>query len=111
MLAFNLEPVLGRPSHNHYAFIWVRDTIRLLHILPSDVYVLVDGATCFLYLKTESTETYIPAIQLDKKQQRDIFHYRFVLDWIENPPIVKAYSPALASNIVDILNELNKSLP
>lgn len=107
LLAFHLEPVLGRPSHNHYAMIWTWNTFRLLHVLPSDVYVLVDGTTCYLYLETESTtDTYIPAIHLEKKRTFDILHYRYLLDWIKDPPVIKAYSPDLASNIIDILNFL-----
>lgn len=108
LLAFQLEPVLGRPSHHHYVLIWTWNTFKLLHILPVDVYVLVDGKACYQYLNTLSTETYIPTVHLSTRKQFDMLHYRYLLDWIQDPPIVQAYSPSL-SGVVPILNEVRQA--
>lgn len=56
----------------------------------------------YLYNKS-SHDTYILSIQLDNHIQRDILHYKYLLNWIKEAPVLKAYPPDL-KNDVDIMN-------
>lgn len=111
LLAFNLEPVTGRPAHGYYVLIWsLNDTLTLVHIVRKDWYVLVDDQTCYLYVETDSTDTYIPAIRLDNKRTYNIIHYRYVLDWVSDPPVLKTYPQNDALQAVEILNHVTAQL-
>ena len=108
-LAFNLEFVPGRPWHGHYVLIWKWNEFTLIRIFPLDVFVLIDKDLLYRYWKTSSKNTYIPAIRLDTHVQKDILHYRYLLEWIKEPPIVKSYPPNL-SNEIEILNHVSQTL-
>lgn len=105
-LAFNFG--LGRPWHGHYVLLWKWKNLVLIHILPSDAFVLVENGFLFRYINTTSKNTYIPAIRIDNQTQKDILHYRYILDWIKKPPVVKVYPPIL-KNEIEILNHLSKT--
>lgn len=109
LLLFNLEPVPGRPADHHYVTIWTHNEFRLVHILPSDWYVLIDQSVLYLYFKTDSLDTYIPAIRLDTQREQEILHYRYLLDWMRESPVVIAYPKNLKS-VTDILNHVTTSL-
>lgn len=108
-LAFNLEFVPGRPWHGHYVLIWKWNEFTLVRIFPQDVFVLIDKDLMYRYWMTSSKETYIPAIRLDTGVQNEILHYRYLLDWIKEPPIVKSY-PRNVSNEIEILNHVSRNL-
>lgn len=108
LLAFNLEVIPGRPWHGYYALIWKWNENILIRILPQNVFVLVDGNVVYRYVGN-SKDTYSPAIRLDTYMKKEILHYRYLLEWIQEPPIVKPYSSNL-SNEIDILNYLTKAL-
>lgn len=109
LLLFNLEPVPGRPADDHYVMIWTYNDYRLIHILPGNWYVLIDQDILYLYFKTNSLETYIPAIRLDSQRETEIFHYQYLLEWIKQSPVVRAYPKHLKS-VTDILNHVTSSL-
>lgn len=109
LLLFNLNPIPGKPYHNHFVLIWTWKKFQLIQILPQNWYVLVDHGILYSYEPTEALDTYIPAIRLDTHRRHDIFHYRYLLDWIKEAPIAKAYSPHL-KDLVDILNQVTASL-
>lgn len=106
LLLYNVQP-FGHVKH--YALIWSWNNMRLLRILPTDEFVLVDGDSCFLYENSEESrdETYVPAIRLDNHRRYSIWHYRYLLEWIETPPLVVPYS---AKGLINILNEVSTSL-
>lgn len=108
-LAFNLELIPGRPWHGHYILLWKWNEFTLIRILPQDFFVLVDKDLLYRYLNTTSKDTYIPAIRLDTQLQKDILHYRYLLDWIKEPPVVKPYPPKL-TNDIEILNYVTQTL-
>lgn len=107
-LAFNLEAVPGRPWHGYYALIWKWNDYVLIRILPRNVFVLVDGNAVYRYMGT-SKDTYLSAVRLDTYMVRDILNYRYLLEWIREPPIAKSY-PSKLSNEIEILNHLAKTL-
>lgn len=109
LLLFNLEPIPGRPSNNHYVLIWVWQDFRLIRIIPQDWYVLVDGDHLYLYTDVDSLDTYISAIRLDTYREHQIFHYRYLLDWIREQPVVKPY-PSHLQDVVAILNHITSTL-
>ncbi|GFQ76128.1 uncharacterized protein TNCT_244101 [Trichonephila clavata] len=109
LLLFNLEPIPGRPTHKHYAMIWMWKDFRVVRILPSDWYVLVDNQLVYLYVQTNSLDTYIPAIRLDTQREHYLLHYNYLLDWIKEPAIIVPY-PTHIKNVIEILNHLTKSL-
>lgn len=109
LLAFNLEPVTGRPRHGHYAVIWTWHHFSLLRIVPYNWYVLIDRDTPYLYTDPESNATYVTAVRLDTKREYHLLHFRFLLDWIQEPAVVQAYEPTL-SHVIDILNDLSLRL-
>lgn len=77
--------------------------------MPQDWYVLVDGKTLYLYMDTESMDTYIQAIRLDSRHEYNILHYRYVLDWVKQPPSIRVYPPT-THNVIEILNYIRASL-
>lgn len=107
LLLFNLEPVRGRPSHNHYSLIWTWNEYILLRILPQNWYVLIDKDILYLYMNTESIDTYIPAIQINTRRIHSILHYRYLLEWIHERPLVQAYPPHM-KDVLDILNYMRR---
>lgn len=107
-LAFNLEAVPGRPWHHHYALIWTWKKVVLIRIFPMNVYVLVDKNIIYRYMEA-SEKTYVSAVQLDTYALVKILNYRYLLDWILEPPITKAYDSKLSSE-VEILNHLTENL-
>lgn len=109
LLLFNLDPIPGRPHHNHFALIWIWQEFKLIQIFPQNWYVLVDKDILYSYEPTDSLDTYISAIRLDTHRKHEIFHFRYLLDWIKEAPVAKAYSPQ-QTNLVDILNEITSSL-
>lgn len=109
LLAINLEPVPGRPWHGHYVLMWKWNEFTLIRIFPQDVFVLVDKDLIYRYETTSSKNTYIPAVCINTKVERDILHYRYLLEWIKEPPVVKAYPPDLSDD-VGILNYMSKIL-
>ena len=108
-LAFNLEFIPGRPWHGHYVLLWKWNEFTLIRILPRDVFVLVDKDLIYRYWTTMSKNTYIPAIRLDTQVEISILHYRYLLDWIKEPPVLKSYPPEL-SNEIEILNYVSRTL-
>lgn len=108
-LLFNLDPIPGKPAHNHFVLIWTWQDYRLLRIFPHGWYVLVDKDIVYTYDTTESLETYVPAIRMDTYRKHDILHYNYLLDWIQETPVLKKYPPE-KRNIMDILNHITKSL-
>lgn len=108
-LAFNLEVIPGRPLHGHYVLIWKWNEFTLIRILPQDVFVLVDKDLLYRYCSTTSKNTYIPAIRLDTRVQKNILHYRYLLDWIKKPPVLKSY-PLVLKNEIEILNHVSQNL-
>lgn len=109
LLLFNLEPIPGRPSHNHYVLVWVWNNFHLIRIVPQDWYVLVDAGVVYQYTDMDSVDTYIAAVRLDTHREHHIFHYRYLLDWIKQPPVVKPYPPDL-QDVVAILNHVTSTL-
>lgn len=109
LLLFNLEPVPGRPADNHYVMIWTFKEYRLVKIMPSNWYVLVDEDVLYMYLNTDSLDTYIPAIRLDSQHEVQILHYQYLLEWIKDSPVVMAYPKSL-KDVADILNHITSSL-
>lgn len=109
LLAFNLELIPGRPWHGHYVLIWKWNEFTLVRIFPQNTYFLVDKDLIYRYEITSSKNTYIPAICLNTKVEREILHYRYLLEWIKEPPVLKSYPPDL-SDQVEILNHVSKSL-
>lgn len=110
LLAFNLDWIPGRPWDNHYVVIWTWGSFHLIRILPQDAFVLVDGQAVYLYLDTiQNQNTYIPAIQFNTGLKKHIIHYQYLLDWIQEPPIVMPYPKELMEEI-DILNHVRKQL-
>ncbi|KAG8172721.1 hypothetical protein JTE90_003910 [Oedothorax gibbosus] len=109
LLLFKLEPIPGRPSHNHYALIWEWKQYQLIRIMPQDWYVLVDARVLFLYTDMNSLDTYITAVRLDTHREYKIFHYRYLMDWIKQPPVIKSY-PSNLQDVVVILNHVTSSL-
>lgn len=107
-LAFNLEVIPGRPWHGRYTLIWKWNEYTLIRIFPQNIFVLVDGRIMYRYLGT-LRDTYIPAIRLDTHMQKEILHYSYLMDWIQEPPIVKAYPPNLR-NEIEILNYVTQKL-
>lgn len=107
-MAFNLEVISGRPWHGYYTLIWKWNEYKLIRILPQNIFVLIDGNTLYRYIDT-SKDTYIPAVQLDTFVQREILHYIYLMDWIQDPPIVKPY-PSNLSNEIEILNYVTQNL-
>lgn len=107
-LAFNLEVVPGRPWHGHYALIWKWNEYVLVRILPQNVFVLVDENVLYRYTGA-SKDTYVSAIRLDTYTKKKILNYRYLLEWIQEPPIAKSY-PSKLSNEIEILNYLTKTL-
>lgn len=107
LLAFNLEVVPGRPWDGHYALIWKWRNFTLIRISPINVHVLVDKSVVYRYLDV-SSKTYVSAVRLDTHVVSKILNYRYILDWISEPPIVKSYSLKLSSEI-EILNALSQS--
>ena len=103
-LAFNFEVVPGRPWHNHYALFWKWKEYLLIRIFPKNVFVLVHHDKMYRYIHA-SLETYVSAVQLDNRMSYEILNYRYILDWIKEPPVVKSY-PSKLSTEVDILNYL-----
>lgn len=103
LLWFNLEPIPGRPSHNHYVIIWTWHDFRLIRIIPQDWYVLIDKDVLYLYMDADSLDTYIRAIRLDTHREHHILHYRYLLDWIKQPPTIRSYPPS-TNHVIDILN-------
>lgn len=109
LLAFNLDYVLGRPWNNHYVLIWQWKHFRVLRIMPRNVVILIDGHKIYRYFNNKSKETYIRAIQMDNRLEVDILHYKYLLDWVINPPVLKAYPTNLKTD-VEILNYVNQKL-
>ncbi|GBO12063.1 hypothetical protein AVEN_37913-1 [Araneus ventricosus] len=109
LLLFNLEPVPGRPADNHYVMNWTFKEYRLVKIMPSNWYVLVDEDVLYMYLNTDSLDTYIPAIRLDSHHEVQILHYQYLLEWIKDSPVVMAYPKSL-KDMADILNHITSSL-
>lgn len=107
-LAFNLEVIPGRPWRNYYALIWKWRHFTLIRVFPINVYVLVDKSIVYRYMEA-STDTYIKAVRLDTHMMSKILNYRYLLDWILEPPVVKAY-PSKLSNEIEILNYLSESV-
>lgn len=108
LLLFHLDPIPGRPHHNHYALVYSWNEFRVVRIFPQNWYVLIDKNGVFSYEPTESLETYIPAIRLDNHRKYDIFHYRYLLDWMKEAPVVISY-PLEKKNLVDILNYITST--
>jgi hypothetical protein len=109
LFIFNLVPY--RPSHNHYVLIWSLNDIRLVHILPNDSYVLIDDDAFYLYVqKKHSMDTYVPAIRLDTHRTYDVLHYRYLLDYMKSLPVVVEYDPSYSQDVIQILNQVTKTL-
>lgn len=107
-LAFNLEVIDGRPRHHRYALIWRWKDFTLIRIFPQNIFVLVDHDIVYRYIEA-SKETYIHAVRLDTYLVNTILNYRYILEWMTDPPLVKQYSPELSDEI-EILNFLSQSL-
>lgn len=110
LLAFNLDWIPGRPWDNHYVVIWTWNKFRLIRIMPQDSFALVDDQAIYLYLDNVNNQnTYIPAIQFNTGLRKQIIHYQYLLDWMEDPPVVKPYPKDLKEE-TDILNHVTKNL-
>lgn len=110
LLAFNLDWIPGRPWDNHYAAIWTWERFRLVRIMPQDTFVLVDDKAVYVYLDTDHNQsTYIAAVQFNTGLRAEILHYRYLLDWIQDPPVVRPYPKELTDE-TQILNHLSKKL-
>ncbi len=112
LLAFNLEWVAGKPWHDHYVMIWQWGDFRLIRILPKDAFVLIEGDTAYRYYANSSMQrdTYVRAIQMDNGMERDVLHYRYLLDWIKTLPVLRSYPSELQDDEIAILNDVSKKL-
>ena len=106
-LAFNFEVVPGRPWHNFYALLWKWKDFVLIHIFPRNIYVLVNHQKIYRYINS-SVDTYVDAVRLDNQIKCEILNYRYLLDWIKEPPVVKVY-PSKLLNEIEILNYLRSN--
>ena len=77
--------------------------------ITNTLYVLVDAGVVYQYTDMDSVDTYIAAVRLDTHREHHIFHYRYLLDWIKQPPVVKPYPPDL-QDVVAILNHVTSTL-
>lgn len=107
-MAFSLEVVPGRPWHQRYALLWKWKDLTLIRLFPMNVHVLVDKSVVYRYVEA-SDATYLSAVQMDTHRVTKILNYRYLLDWMRDPPIVRAY-PAELSNETDILNHLSRTV-
>lgn len=109
LLLFNLDPMPGRPGHGHYALIWVWQEFQLIRILPQNWYVLLDKDILYSYDAIDSSDTYIPALRMDTHRVHEILHFKYLLDWIKEPPKVIPYPPE-KTELIKILNYLTSNV-
>lgn len=105
-----MEWIIGRPWNNHYVLVWQWQQFQIVQIMPKNVFVLIDGDKMYRYLRNKNNRnTYIPAIQMDKGIQIEILNYKYVLDWVRYPPILKSYPNNLKTD-VEILNHVRQTI-
>lgn len=107
LLLYNLD-FFTNPTH--YAIVWAWKNLRLVRILPTNQFVLIDNDACFLYTdeENEKDETYASTIRLDTSRKYKVLHYRYLLDWILTVPIIVPFDST--KSLIEILNQVSKSL-
>ena len=108
LIFYNFETIslLSNTKDNAIVITWqIMERKYLFHILPHDIYVLLDNDNFYLYLEKENEETYVPAINLKTNYKVNVINYCYLREWTDFSPKVVRYSDSL-SDVVEIINSL-----
>lgn len=108
LLFFNFETVniLSKTKDGHFMIIWkITENKHLFHLLPQEIFLLLDHDTFYLYLEDHTESTYIPAINLKTNYKVNVINYIYLREWTEFTPKVQEYDDSLDS-VPEIINSL-----
>lgn len=108
LLFYNFETVnlLRCTEKNSIVITWkVTEKKYIFHILPYNVYVLLDEDDFYLYLENENEETYVPVINLKTNYKVNMINYMYLREGTDFAPRITHYSDSL-TDIIEILNAL-----
>lgn len=77
--------------------------------MPKNVFVLIDKEKIYRYFSNNVNDTYIRAIEMDTRVERDILNYKYLLDWVNSLPILRSY-PVHLKNDIEILNYVRSKI-
>lgn len=108
LIFYNFETLnlLSSNQNSSIVIIWkITDKKYLFHVLPYDVYVLLDDENFYLYLEKENEETYVPVINLKTNYKANVINYIYLREWTDYSPKIVSYSDSF-TDIIEIINSL-----
>lgn len=103
---FKTVALMSTSKNKSIVLSWkIIDNKYLFHILPHDVFVLLDNDNFYLYLETKNEETYVPAVNLKTNYKVNVLNYIYLREWSDFYPKVLNYDKSSA-DLVDIINSL-----
>lgn len=106
LIFYNFETLtlLSSNKNSSIVILWkITENKYLFHILPHNIYVLLENDNFYLYLENENEETYISAINIKTNYKVSIVNYMYLREWTDFGPKIIRYSNSL-TDMVEIIN-------